>query len=220
MSPATTFPGCWPAAWARSASCSRYRSSAAAAGRREEPAFCDRRGDGAAANSTSGVAGRCRFRLRPGTMGVLTLRLSGAAAAVAAAQRHLGGEELADGLAAEFWQSLREQTHAFFAGDAPLWRLSLAVGGAAAGASRPDADRVGWRATLAACRRCGALRAAAAKAGGHATLFRADDALKAAVGVFQPLPRRCANSSQSEARLRSARGFQPRPDVSGTMRVR
>jgi glycolate oxidase FAD binding subunit len=49
----------------------------------------------------------------------------GAAAAVAAAQRTLAGEVLEDAEAAAFWSSLREQTHAFFAGDAPLWRLSL-----------------------------------------------------------------------------------------------
>ena len=33
-----------------------------------------------------------------------------------------------------------------------------------------------------------AIRVAAARAGGHATLFRADHALKASEGVFQPLP--------------------------------
>ena len=37
-----------------------------------------------------------------------------------------------------------------------------------------------------------AVRAAAVKAGGHATLFRAEDALKTAAGVFQPLPQALA----------------------------
>ena len=55
--------------------------------------------------------------------GLLTLRLSGAQAAVAAAVARLGGEPLAD--AAGFWLALREQSVDFFAGDAPLWRLSL-----------------------------------------------------------------------------------------------
>ena len=116
--------------------------------------------------------------------GLLTLRLSGAAAAVAAAERELAGEVLAD--ADAFWDSLREQKQAFFLGDAPLWRLSLPSvtppqalgetliewGGAQRWLRGGDARRI---------------RAAAAKAGGHATLFRGDDALKTEVGVFQPL---------------------------------
>ncbi|MDA0190187.1 MAG: glycolate oxidase subunit GlcE, partial [Proteobacteria bacterium] len=59
--------------------------------------------------------------------GVLHVRLEGAAAAVDAATRKLGGEALAGPAAAAFWQSLREQTHPFFGGDAAtaLWRLSL-----------------------------------------------------------------------------------------------
>jgi glycolate oxidase FAD binding subunit len=72
------------------------------------------------------------------------------------------------------------------AGDAPLWRLSL-PSVAPPQALGADADRMGWRAALAARRRRQAIRAAAAKAGGHATLFRGDDALKTEVGVFQPL---------------------------------
>ena len=55
--------------------------------------------------------------------GVLALRLSGAEAAVDAAVRSLGGATLPD--AAAFWTDVREQRHAFFAGDGPLWRLSV-----------------------------------------------------------------------------------------------
>lgn len=120
--------------------------------------------------------------------GVLTLRLSGAAAAVAAAQRALAGEELPEADAVAFWQSLREQTHAFFAGDGPLWRLSLPS--VAPRQALPGSTLIEWggaqRWLRAADSR--AIREAAAKAGGHATLFRADDALKASAGVFQPLP--------------------------------
>ena len=57
--------------------------------------------------------------------GVLTLHLSGAQAAVASACRKLGGELLAAAAATEFWQGLREQSAEFFAGDAPLWRMSV-----------------------------------------------------------------------------------------------
>jgi glycolate oxidase FAD binding subunit len=66
-----------------------------------------------------------------------------------------------------------------------------------------------------------AIRAAAAKAGGHATLFRGDDALKTAVGVFQPLTEPLARIHRNlKQRLRSAGGVQPRPDVSRTLKVR
>jgi glycolate oxidase FAD binding subunit len=55
--------------------------------------------------------------------GVLTVRLSGSSSGVAAAASKLGGA--ATGV--ELWTELREQTHAFFAGDneATLWRLSV-----------------------------------------------------------------------------------------------
>ncbi len=60
--------------------------------------------------------------------GVLTVRLSGAAAAVRSVRTKLGGEIVAD--AETFWRSMREQQHAFFRADSSnktyaLWRLSL-----------------------------------------------------------------------------------------------
>lgn len=117
--------------------------------------------------------------------GELTVRLSGAQAAVDAAVRSLGGEELPD--AGAFWASLREQRHAFFGGDAPLWRLSvpsttpaMLLGGEQlvewGGAQR-------WlRAPSDAARD---IRGTVASSGGHATLFRGGDK---SVGVFHPLP--------------------------------
>ncbi|PWV62445.1 glycolate oxidase subunit GlcE [Plasticicumulans acidivorans] len=116
--------------------------------------------------------------------GRLYLRLSGATAAVAAACDKLGGECLDAASAAAYWMSLREQTHAFFAGAAPLWRLSVAP-------STPPLDLPGpmliewgggqrwWRGGGEAAR----LHALAAAAGGHATLFRGGDRRE----VFQPL---------------------------------
>lgn len=121
--------------------------------------------------------------------GQLRLRLSGAGAAVAAATRRLaqeaGGRLLDADEARLFWHSLREQTHDFFAGTAPLWRFSIA-------APTPPLDLPGsfliewggaqrWlRGTLDPVR----ARALAAAAGGHATLFRDGDKN---TGVFQPL---------------------------------
>lgn len=122
--------------------------------------------------------------------GVLSVRLSGAEAAVSAALQSLGGAVLAPDDAAAFWQSLREQTHAFFAGAGSLWRLSLPPHASAmilkgrqliewGGAQRwlkldGDADAAG----------SARIRQAVAAAGGHATLFRGGDK---AVGVFHPL---------------------------------
>lgn len=116
--------------------------------------------------------------------GVLALRLSGAQAAVDAATRSLGGEIMPDCDA--FWAGLREQRHAFFAGEAPLWRLSLPS--TAAPVDLGGAQLLEWggaqRWLRAEAARAGAIRQAAAAAGGHATLFRGGDK---GAGVFQPL---------------------------------
>ena len=122
--------------------------------------------------------------------GVLSVRLSGAEAAVSAALHTLGGEVLTPQEAAAFWLSVREQTHGFFAGAGSLWRLSLPPHASAVilkgrqliewgGAQRwlkldVDADAAGSQ----------HIRQAVAAAGGHATLFRGGDK---AVGVFHPL---------------------------------
>jgi glycolate oxidase FAD binding subunit len=54
----------------------------------------------------------------------LYVRLSGTANGVSAARDLIGGEPLEQ--AAVFWESLREQKHAFFQRPGNLWRLSLA----------------------------------------------------------------------------------------------
>ncbi len=116
--------------------------------------------------------------------GVLTLRLSGAQAAVAAARAKIGGEEV--GNAEAFWRSLREQQAEFFAGDAPLWRLSLPS--KTAPLALPGAPLIEWGGALRWLRSeapAATLREAAARAGGHAALFRGGDRT---AGAFQPLP--------------------------------
>jgi glycolate oxidase FAD binding subunit len=121
--------------------------------------------------------------------GRLTLRLSGAGAAVDAAVRELGGETMAE--PDQFWQDLREQRGAFFA-DAEadgkgLWRLALPA--TCPPLPLPGRQLIEWGggqrwlhgdASLDA----GAIRAAAAERGGHATLFRGGDKR---LGVFAPL---------------------------------
>ena len=116
--------------------------------------------------------------------GVLALRLSGAQAAVDAAVRALGGQVMPD--CAAFWASLREQRHAFFAGDMPLWRLSLpSTTGAVVLKGEQLIEWGGAQRWLrAGSDACEAIRATAKAAGGHATLFRGGDKR---VGVFQPL---------------------------------
>lgn len=119
--------------------------------------------------------------------GALTVRLAGAFAAVREARKALGGEEVAD--AGAFWQSLREQTHPFFAGEAPLWRL--AVASLSTPLAQPGPTLIEWGGALRWLRGeqdAAALRALASQCGGHATLFRADAGTKARDGVFQPLP--------------------------------
>lgn len=118
--------------------------------------------------------------------GVLTVQLSGARAAVASACQKLGGETLATAAAAEFWTGLREQSAAFFAGDMPLWRFS--VPSVAAPLELPGEQLLEWGGAqrwLRADADAGQLREVAARAGGHATLFRGGDK---SGGVFSPLP--------------------------------
>jgi glycolate oxidase FAD binding subunit len=118
--------------------------------------------------------------------GVLTVRLSGAHAAVDAAIRSLGGDVMAD--CARFWAGLREQRHAFFEGDMPLWRLSVpsTVGAIVLG----SAQLIEWGGAQRWLRAPGdaataeRIRATVRAVGGHATLFRGGDK---SVGVFQPL---------------------------------
>jgi glycolate oxidase FAD binding subunit len=141
------------------------------------------------------VSGRCWHQ------GALMLRLSGARAAVDAAQRALGGEVMPD--AAGFWQGLREQRHAFFGGDEPLWRLSVP---STVGAIVLEGEQlIEWggaqRWLRAPSDHADDIRRAVRAVGGHATLFRGGDKR---VGVFQPLAPAVARIHE---RLKSA--FDP-----------
>lgn len=127
---------------------------------------------------------------------MLILRLSGAQAAVSAAQIKLGGEQVQDADAEQFWTPLREQNIGFFddadlgadAKSAALWRLSVP------GTTAPLLDEYlqliewggaqRWLKADSSAATAAIVRAAAAQAGGHATLFRGGDK---SVGVFQPL---------------------------------
>ena len=123
--------------------------------------------------------------------GVLTLRLSGAQAAVNAACENLGGERVAESEATAFWTELREQTTPFFARPethGPLWRLSLPS--VTPPLDLPGTQLVEWGGAqrwLRGAVDAAHLREIAAKAGGHATLFRGGHMEQRAGGVFAPL---------------------------------
>ena len=115
--------------------------------------------------------------------GVLTIRLSGSEAGVQSGQQKLGGEVMDD--APDFWAAIREQTHAFFNADAPLWRLSLPT--VAPPLTLPGAQLIEWGGAqrwLITSAGASEIRTAASKAGGHAALLRGGDK---SAGVFHPL---------------------------------
>jgi glycolate oxidase FAD binding subunit len=103
--------------------------------------------------------------------GKLTVRLSGMASGVQAAVDKIGGERMAD--AGHFWQQLREQQLPFFAGNKPLWRLSVP---AAAHTLDLDGECLldwgGAQRWLRSDLPADAVRSTAESVGGHATLFR------------------------------------------------
>jgi glycolate oxidase FAD binding subunit len=118
---------------------------------------------------------------------VLTVRLAGAEAAVRGACGTLGGERMPDSEATAHWAGLRDQGLPFFAGDAPLWRIS--VPSTTPPLDLPGATLVEWGGAqrwLRGDHDPSALRDLAGGAGGHATWFRGGDRV---AGVFTPLPK-------------------------------
>ncbi len=119
---------------------------------------------------------------RDGDLGV---RLSGARTAVEAAARKIGGERVEPAQAERYWAGIREQADPFFAGAGPLWRLSVKPTTPPLGL--PGAQLVEWGGALRWLHSdsdAKTIREAAARAGGHATLFRGRDK---SAGVFHPL---------------------------------
>jgi glycolate oxidase FAD binding subunit len=132
--------------------------------------------------------------------GVLTVRLSGAASAVQAAQAKLGGEVLKD--AAAFWQRLRDQATPFF-DKRPLWRL--AVKPTTPPLNLGEAQWIEWGGAvrwLVSDLPVATLREAAKTAGGHAALLRGN---APADGVFAPL-----SSASSMLHRNLKQRFDPR----------
>jgi len=122
--------------------------------------------------------------------GTLTLRLAGSGAAVAAAQRALGGEVMGTEAASTYWRELRDHSATFFAADTPLWRLSLAS--TTPRLALPGATLIEWGGSLRWLRSTASAATirdamAVGGSGAHATLFRGPERARAE-GAFQPLP--------------------------------
>ena len=124
--------------------------------------------------------------------GNLILRLRGALAAVQAARVRLGGDIVVPEFAEPFWAGLRDHTDEFFSaarkavdGGASLWRLSVPQ----TTPVLPLAGELmiewgGGQRWLCSAAPAPTVRDAAAKVGGHATLFAARDK---SPGAFAPL---------------------------------
>lgn len=122
--------------------------------------------------------------------GRLTVRLSGAAAAVQAAEQRLGGQIIRDDI--DFWTSVREQRHHFFMPDPDLclWRLSLPS--SAPALSLRGKSMIEWSGAqrwLWTHEDVSKVRDMARHLGGHATMFRY---AFSDTEVFMPLPRAIA----------------------------
>ena len=118
--------------------------------------------------------------------GVLSVRLSGSRAAVTDARGRLGGEMMEG--ADAFWAQIREQTHPFFAGAQPLWRVS--VPSTLPCIDLPGSQLIEWGGALRWLRisqTAPEVRAVAQRGGGHATLFRGEPACEVFTPVSAPL---------------------------------
>jgi glycolate oxidase FAD binding subunit len=129
----------------------------------------------------------------------LYVRLSGTDKGVRAAHIKLGGEHDIKGAA--FWQELREQHLLFFAGEAPLWRLS--VPSAAPLLDLPGKWLFDWGGAqrwLRTSANAIDIQRAAEVAGGHAKLFR---------NAGHPTPAHPSNAIASRLARELRRAFDP-----------
>lgn len=145
--------------------------------------------------------------------GRLWVRLAGAAAAVSAACRQLGGTSMAPEAAMTWWSNLRDHREPFFLIDSAslargesLWRLS--VPGTTPAIELPGRQLIEWHGAERWWRTTAAgeeVRASAARAGGHATLMRGADR---SAGVFTPV---------SDVLMRIHRGLKQAFDPAGVL---
>lgn len=131
------------------------------------------------------------------------LRLAGAESAVEAACQDIDGDRLSTAESEQFWASIRDQSHAFYADtQTPLWRISLPPRAALAGFTDEClVDWAGQQLWLKSDLSATALRALAQEQGGSATLFRGhlDNC-----DAFQPL-----DAVQTRLHQRLKQAFDP-----------
>jgi len=117
-------------------------------------------------------------------VGVPRVRVSGSTPALESARRHIGGVRVEAAEATTYWDSLRDQTHPAFQAR-PLWRLALPPTTPPLGLGN---TLVEWNGGLrwlgGADVEADFVRKAAARHGGHATLYRYEGT--PAVPVFHP----------------------------------
>jgi glycolate oxidase FAD binding subunit len=103
------------------------------------------------------------------TGGSLFLRFEGSLRTLDEVQARIGGDVVDD--AAALWLAIREHTHPFFAGSAPLWRLHLPAD--APPGLLPVEPLIEWNGTQRwYALESGSVFETARSAGGYATLFR------------------------------------------------
>ena len=107
--------------------------------------------------------------------GVARIRLAGPEASVRAAQAKIGGEAVAEDAA--FWAALRDHLLEFFQDEQPLWRLSVRPTSAPLGFEQTLIEWGGALRWIKSDAPADRIRAQAAAAGGHASLFRHGSAL-------------------------------------------
>ncbi|UYO92519.1 glycolate oxidase subunit GlcE [Pollutimonas sp. M17] len=117
--------------------------------------------------------------------GLLHVRLSGSEPAVLNGLKRLGGDTMPEPAATQFWDSLRDQTHPFFQAR-PLWRVAVPPQTPMLGAGPTLIEWNGGQRWVSAVDSAADFRAAVARRGGHATLFRFDSK-PSGVPVFHPL---------------------------------
>ena len=137
----------------------------------------------------------------------------------------LTGEE-----SAALWRSVRDAAFIAEPRDRAIWRVSLApsrgapfvadLGETALAHAYDWGGGLVWVATACSEPAAAAIRRAVSSAGGHATLMRAPDVLRAAVEVFEPPSALAvATEPQAQAKLRSGRRTEFRPHVRGRVRI-
>ncbi len=120
-----------------------------------------------------------------GRSGQLVVRLSGNESAVRQSVAQIGGERLAPTEAEAFWDSLRDQTHAFFT-QRPLWRVVLPPGVPSLQVGNELHEWQGCLRWLAGPQDAPALRERVGALGGSASIQRGDASTQG-VPVFHPM---------------------------------